>query len=268
MPFVKTRHLTFFVAQKGDGAPVLAINGTGGDLRVTPNVMNSPLARHFHLTCYDQRGLGQTDKPDSGYTMQAYADDAATLMDALGYDSLPIIGLSFGGMVAQELALRHPERVEKMALLCTSPGGDGLASYPLHELEALSDEEYLRSYIKLSDTRLDDAWIDANPDILETVRARMDRSAYAGEAGHTRGRHGQLQARRTHDCWDRLGQIKCPVWLGGGKYDGIALPRAMQNLADRLPNATLEFFEGGHLFMVQDKRAYESLIAFLKETNQ
>ncbi len=72
--------------------------------------MDGPFPKAFDILSYDQRGLGQTSKPDAPYSMAQYADDAAALMDAVGWASARVIGLSFGGMVAQEFVLRHPRR--------------------------------------------------------------------------------------------------------------------------------------------------------------
>ena len=91
--------------QSGD--PLLFISGTGGDLRNKPNQFDSPLAKAFELIAYDQRGLGQTSKPAGDYSMRDYADDAASLLDHLELDRVPVVGVSFGGMVAQELSLIH-----------------------------------------------------------------------------------------------------------------------------------------------------------------
>ena len=116
----------------GTGAPLLAISGSRGDLRRKPNLLESPLAKAFDVLAYDQRGLGRTSKPSKPYLMADYADDAAALLDAVGWERVRVVGVSFGGMVALELALRHPDRVTKLALCCTSPGGEGGSSYPIH----------------------------------------------------------------------------------------------------------------------------------------
>ena len=130
MGFVTTKNLELYVEEGGKGLPVLYISGTGGDLRVKPGVLDGPLGSGHHVIAYDQRGLGQSEKPDGPYTMEQYADDAASLLDALGHDTVDVIGVSFGGMVAQHLALRHPDRIRRLVLCCTSPGGS-LPSYPV-----------------------------------------------------------------------------------------------------------------------------------------
>ena len=120
--------------------------------------------------------------------------------------------------------------------------------------------------LRLGDTRIDDAIIGAHPELVERTMARLDRSEFANEDNHTRGISGQLSARKAHDCWARLENITCPVWLAGGRFDGIARPQSMENMAARLPDATLKFYDGGHLFMVQDPNAYADLAGFFRST--
>src|SRR3989344_9159077 len=155
MPTATLNGLNFHYERAGEGPRLLFISGTGGDLRVQPNVFDSPLARAFDLVAYDQRGLGRTNKPDVPYSMADYADDAAALLDHVGWEEALVLGVSFGGMVAQELVLRHPSRVTRLVLACTSPGGEGGASYPFHEIEDLKGEARAHHPIPVSDTRPD-----------------------------------------------------------------------------------------------------------------
>jgi 3-oxoadipate enol-lactonase len=79
------------------------------------------------------------------------------------------------------------------------------------------------------------------------------------------GYHRQLEARSHHDTYERLGQIDCPVMIAAGRFDGIALPATQEKMAARIKAAKLQFFDGGHLFMIQDRAAMPAMIAFLKD---
>jgi 3-oxoadipate enol-lactonase len=264
MPTATLNGLNFHYERAGEGPRLLFISGTGGDLRVQPNVFASPLARAFDLLAYDQRGLGRTDKPDVPYSMADYADDAAALLDHVGWEEALVLGVSFGGMVAQELVLRHPSRVTRLVLACTSPGGEGGASYPFHEIEDLKGEARAHHLIPISDTRRDATWAAAHAGEYAKLIELTAADPFAGEPGRAEGAHRQLEARAKHDTWDRLPDIACPVLVAGGRYDGIALPETLEKMAGRIPGAELRFFDGGHLFMLQDRAAYPAMIAFLK----
>jgi len=266
MPFLKIRDLDqLWYDQRGEGPDVLVISGTGSDMRRPPTALDSPLAGKFRVTTYDQRGLGRTDKPEDGYTMENYADDAAAVIEALGIGPCPVLGISFGGMVLQYLALRHPHLVSRMALFCTSPGGAGGASYPLHTLPVMGVEEKFRTMMRLSDSRVDDAWFERDVERVEMLRRRADKSEFADEPGHLRGIKGQVQARAGHDCWDGLPSIQIPALVAGGTHDLTATPEAMANMAGRLPNARMHLYNGGHMFFIQKPEAYDDLIAFFQE---
>ena len=263
MPTAAVGDIEIYHERQGQGPPLLFISGTGGDLRNKPNVFDGPLPKSFDVLAYDQRGLGRSGKPDRPYAMADYADDAAGLMEAIGWAQAKVIGVSFGGMVAQELALRHPGKVERLALACTSPGGAGGSSYPFHEIGHLKGEARARHLIPISDTRRDEAWAKANPELYAQLVAMTSADPFAGEPGRAMGARRQLEARAGHDTWKRLNRIECPVMIAAGLHDGIALPEAQRRMAARIPNAQLAFFDGGHLFMLQDRTATPAMVAFL-----
>jgi 3-oxoadipate enol-lactonase len=268
MPRVRVGEIELYVEVAGTGPRLLFISGTGGDLRAKPNMMDGPLAEQFELAAYDQRGLGQSDIPPGPYTMAQYGDDAAGVLDHLGWDDAAVLGASFGGMVAQEFALRHPERVSRLVLACTSSGGAGGASYPLQELSDLPDDERLARMVGLADTRFDRSGPLADSEAHRAILAMLSAQRTAGIEPTDESRRGareQLEARRHHDTYARLGGIMCPTLVCGGRYDGIAPPSNAEKLAAAIPDAALQMFDGGHLFFVQDPAAMPAIIAFFND---
>ena len=266
MPFVQVRDINIYYEYRGEGPRLLYISGTGADLRNRPNIFDSELADQFEILAFDQRGLGQSDRPDITYTMEDYAKDAAGLLDVLTWDNCHVLGVSFGGMVAQELAIRYPERINRLVLSCTSSGGQGGHSYPFHTLTNLSTEEMDSISVAIMDVRHDANWQRQNPELYQAIiKQNNDRNAGADEPGRETGALRQLEARIHHDTYDRLPEIKLPVFIAGGSYDGIAPPANLQAIQRQIKQARLEFFQGGHDYYDHDPLAYQRIADFLSE---
>ena len=265
MPFVHARDIDIHYELRGEGDRLLLISGSGGDLR-KPAAVPSPLPDQFATLAYDQRGLGQTTIPDGPYSMAGYAEDAAALLEALGWDRYLVMGTSFGGMVALEFAARFPDRVERLVLNCTSSGGTGKPSYPLHELQELEPEARLLAQITVSDTRLTADWQESHPAELKALQEQRRALAAIGadEPRREFGARAQLEARRHHDVYERLPRLTMPVLVCSATHDGIAPPANGRAIAAQIPDARYEEFEGGHGFLAQDPRAYERIAAFLR----
>lgn len=266
MAFVDVRGIRVCYEIRGSGPRLLFITGTGRDMRQKPSVFDLPVARHFEVLTYDQRGLGQTSKPDVPYSMADYGEDAAALLEAVGWDRCLVVGISFGGMVAQELACRHPGKVERLVLGCTSSGGAGGASYPLHEFESLPPLQAIERHLEVSDTRRTPAWKAAHAQAWQAlVDDAVKKKAIGGDdPARAMGAHRQLQARIGHDTWDRLPGLTMPVLICGGRHDGIAAPANLEAMHRRIPGSQLALFEGGHQFHTQDPQAWPQMIAFLQ----
>lgn len=250
MPTATCNGIDIYYERAGAGPRLLFLNGSGATLAGVGMLLQQFTPR-CDVLAHDQRGLGKTAIPPGPYAMADYAADALALLDHVGWESCRVVGVSFGGMVAQELAVTAPERVERLALVCTSAGGAAGASYPLHELEDLPADERATVGARLSDTRVTatDAVV-LPPSALKSDEVR-------------RGEHEQLQARRYHDVADRLHRITCPTLVAGGRYDGIAPPENSEAIAKRIAGAELRFYEGGHLFIIQDRQALPELIDFV-----
>lgn len=265
MPFIGVRDLNMYYESAGSGPRLLYISGTGGDLRRKPSIFERPVAERFEVLSFDQRGLGQTSKPETEYTMADYAADAVGLLDALGWDRCHVMGVSFGGMVAQEIAIRYPERVDRLVLACTGSGGAGGASYPLHNHLDDTPQQRVERQLALADIRKDGAWRATHADEYAALVEQGLAGAMLGadEPGRVEGYRRQLMARKGLDTFDRLPSVTARTFICGGRYDGIAPIVNQEALLRQVPNAQLELFEGGHGFLNEDPRAFERVIAFL-----
>jgi pimeloyl-ACP methyl ester carboxylesterase len=263
IPLVNANGIDIYYERSGTGPRLLFLNGSGSTLAQAA-LLIAPFAQRFDVVAHDQRGLGKTQIPPGPYSMADYAADALALMDAVEWDRARVVGVSFGGMVAQELAVTAPGRVERLALCCTSPGGVGGASYPLHELASLTVEERAERATRLLDTRFDPAWLEAHPADRGLAEMMAERRAGNGKsAEQLRGEAEQLGARAHHDVCDRLYRVSCPTLVAGGRYDGIAPPANSVAIAARVADADLRLYDGGHVFFAQDARALPEIIDFL-----
>ncbi len=262
MPTVSVNGIELYYERAGHGPPVLFLNGSGSTLAdIAPLV--DVVAGHLEVVAHDQRGLGRSAKPRGPYTMADYAADALGLLDHVGWSTCRVVGVSFGGMVAQELAVTAPQRVERLALLCTSPGGPGGSSFPLHELAGLAPERRAEESRRLLDSRFSEEWLASHPGDRVLVQTMAQRGARAASDEVRGGEARQLEARRHHDVWDRLGRVTCPTFVAAGRFDGIAPVANSEAIVGAVAGATLHVYEGGHAFFAQDGRALPEIIEFL-----
>jgi len=183
----------------------------------------------------------------------------------VGWERCNVVGISFGGMVAQEFAVTHPGVVEKLVLLCTSAGGAAGSSYPLHELGALPADARLARQMELTDSRfVDDEWLAAHPVEAAIVAGMRDRADVAKSEERLRGERLQLEARIHHDVADRLGRVTAPTFVLAGRYDGIAPVANSEQIVARIPDSSMQVYEGGHLFSGQDRNAILDIRRFVE----
>lgn len=262
MPTLALADIELYYELVGKGPRLLMFNGSGSSIE-TARPLVDILAEHFEVLVHDQRALGRTTVPERTATMADYAADAAALLDHVGWPTVRVFGISFGGMVAQELAVTYPARVERLALVCTSPGGIGGSSFPLHTLAALGAEERAAISSKNMDSRFDAEWLATH----SFDRAIVDNAAQRAAAPRTpeqrRGEAMQLQARSLHDVWDRLPAIACPTLITCGEFDGIAPPANSEAMHRAIAGSELRRYQGGHLFVYQDRQAVPDLLEFL-----
>ena len=238
------------------------IGGTGGDLRRPPSPFAWPGAERFDQVAYDHRGLGRSraGDPQAQPTMADFAADALALVDHLGWQRFSLIGISFGGMVAQEIAIRAGERVRRLVLACTSSGGAGGASAPLHEILALAPALRAERLIELLDTRTreDPRCGPSCGALFAPLTARAARRPPGGWRWRASSRRAASTTRGRD--WARS---RAPTLVAAGRYDGLAPPENSRALAGAIAGARLEIFDGGHPFLLQDPAAWRVVGDFL-----
>lgn len=261
MPSVAANGIEIYYERHGAGPRLLFFNGSGATI-AQAGMLFAPYVDHFEVLVADLRGLGQTSIPPGPYEMADYAADAAAYLDVVGWDHCRVVGTSFGGMVALEFAVTWPERVERLALVCTSPGG-AYASAPLPDFTAPSADVDPSTDLTLFDTRFTPEWLASHDDDRAIAELLGQRGGVPTTDEIRRGQLEQLGARSRHDCVERLSAITCPTFVASGRYDGIAPPVNGEAIADRVARAELHLYEGGHLFFAQDSSALPEVIAFL-----
>jgi pimeloyl-ACP methyl ester carboxylesterase len=261
MPTLCCNGIDLHVVRAGQGPRLLYCNGSGATLAAVPWLLNR-LAERFDVVAFDYRGMGASAPISEPYAMADAAADMAGLLDALGWEHTAMLGWSFGGMVAQEFAVSFPERLERLALLSTSPGG-AFPSFRLDTLADLPPAQRAERSLQLMDQRWTPEWLAAHPaDAALAKRIAGGESAGLSES-QQRGWHFQLQARKDHDVLERLGKIACPTFVANGRSDGIAPVANGEAIVARVPRASLHSYAGGHAFFEQDASAWPDVIASL-----
>jgi 3-oxoadipate enol-lactonase len=176
------------------------------------------------------------------------ADDTAGLMDALGIGRAALLGISMGGMIAQEFALHHQEKLSCLILGCTHFGGAGVAQSPPEVVAAVmagTNATPPQQKQQLEAVFCDDT-IERRPEVVEKhhrIRAQYAIPPFAFAR--------QIQAISAFDASTRLGQIHLPTLVITGREDRLVAPPNSKLIADRIPGATLKELPGGHLFMAE-----------------
>ena len=262
MPFAQLNDAEIYYELSGIGSDILIISGTGSDLRI-PRLPNPYIDDSFHVVRYDHRGLGQSSSSERPVTMEQFAHDAASLLDFLSIASIDVIGISFGGMVAQHLAIQHPHRVRKLVLACTSAGGEGNSSADLLSLMQLPKSKRQRKWLSMYDRRYGNA--NNENTFVHTLDRLLQREPHLFPNKTTPGLLHQLKARSDHDVSKSLGKINQPCLVVGGEFDAIAPPKNLAYLSEHIPLADLRFFKGGHSFLWEDPMAWATISTFLKK---
>jgi 3-oxoadipate enol-lactonase len=224
----------------GAGPPLLLIHGLGY-ARWGWEPVVEPLARTFDVLLHDNRGIGESDAPPGPYTVGELAADAVQVLDEAGVERAHVVGTSLGGMVAQELALGWPERVDRLVLAATTPGGPKAYPMPARTVELMQARATLEEYVA---NALEP---DPRPELVERILEHRVRTAQPFEPWAA-----QAAAGAAFDAHDRLGSLASPTLVQHGDGDVVVDPRNSDLLVEAIPDARLSIYPGaGHLFMWQ-----------------
>lgn len=268
MPHVMANGINIYYEIHGSGDPLLLINPIGYDLWIWHRMVPA-LAKHFQVVTFDNRGVGQTDKPPGPYTARLLADDSVALLAALNIDQAAVMGYSMGGFVAQELVLSRPELVSQLILSATDCGG------PNH---IPVTPEAMAILINVDLDPLERAWggfaVSTAPGFTETnrdlVQSWIDYRAthpVEPEAYQAQLAIGlALRAAPIEECFQpRLKEAQVPTLILWGEHDMVEPPGNGELLAKEIPNSTLKILpNAGHLLPLEAPEAtVAAMVAFL-----
>ena len=247
---------------RGAGEPLVMIHGAQGDQSMFSNFAPA-FASHFRVLTFDQRGSGLSEKPDMDYSIAMLADDTAALMDHVGFSAAHIIGVSMGGTIAQEFALRHPRKVRSLVLGCTTAGGPkairigGNAFANAYSTQPMSAEERGRALAEAAFTR---GYIAQHPEIIREGWGEQIRT-------DPRTRWGDMVACSQVDLRDQIGRIDKPTLIIAGADDETTPPAMAELLASRIKSSRLEMVpDAGHYVTSEQPAAVNAALdKFLSE---
>jgi 3-oxoadipate enol-lactonase len=258
MPFTENDGVKIYWDTQGDGAPVLLIMGLGWPssswYRTRPI-----LDEHYRTIAFDNRGVGQSEVPPGPYSMAQMAADAAAVLKAAGVNAAHILGVSMGGMIAQEFALQYPQKVRSLTLGCTASGEPQAVQPGSEVIEVL-----------MTRGRDPEAFTAAiNPFIYDagTPRARMDEDLQARRKWFPtpEGYFAQLQAIIGWEAYSRISQIQAPTLVIHGENDRLVPPENAKRIAEQIPGAQLVMIpNASHVFSTdQPETAHAAILEFL-----
>ncbi|MFC7330490.1 alpha/beta fold hydrolase [Marinactinospora rubrisoli] len=225
-------HIAF--QAEGSGPPLLLLAGQANNHRWWDSVRGDFTAARTTISL-DYRGTGDSDAPDVPYSTRLFAEDAVAVLDELGADRADVYGTSMGGRVAQWIAVHHPERVRRLVLGCTSPGGRHAVERTMEVRRSLAAPDRDAARRALIDLMYTPAWQAAHPGPYGTL-GDPDIPPHA--------RRGHLVASARHDAWDHLPAIRAATLVMHGTEDLLTPAVNARTLTERIPGARLFLIEG------------------------
>jgi pimeloyl-ACP methyl ester carboxylesterase len=265
MPMAKVNGINVEYKVEGQGEPLIMISGAGAD-KSAWRYQIKEFRKCYRTITFDSRGAGKSDKPAGPYTIKMMADDTIGLMDFLGIEKAHVLGVSMGGMIAQELAIDYPGRVNKLVLGCTFARKYETSGWSKEFDDAIM--AYVRSsQDKASKRRLAYVMMDLQINkwynrilLLPLIKIALRFMPAAP------GADAQFAAVGTHDTADRLGMIRAPTLVITGSDDRLINPTSSELIASLVPGAKLvKVLGGGHGFMMEASDEFnKEVLSFLR----
>ena len=259
MAIIENQGAKIYWDEQGQGEPILLIMG----LSYTSDMWfrtRPVLVPRYRTIAFDNRGVGRSDVPPGPYSIALMASDAAAVLDAAGIGSAHILGVSMGGMIAQEFALQYPHRVRSLILGCTAPGG-------IHSIPAeASVNQTLRN--NMTPEEVAEAIL---PFIYDpsTLRSRIEEDMAIRRPWIQRpeGFMAQLLGIVAWEAYSRLSRIQAPTLVIHGESDRMVPPGNAELLAARIPGAKLVMIpHASHIFATdQPEATHRAILEFLAE---
>jgi 3-oxoadipate enol-lactonase len=271
MPKEKVGDIEMYYRVQGRGDPLVLIQGLTMDSNAW--MLQSPVfSDQYRVVVFDNRGVGRTDAPDTPYTTEMMADDAG-LLDVLKIEKAHVLGLSLGGMIAQEFGIKYPDRTKSLILAGTAACPREGAPRSAHIVGNLLS--MAKSGVDLETcTRMFMAWaftpqFFSNPDQVQMIINLTTANPFPQPL---QGLAGQVSASFDHDTRDRLDRIKAPTLVLVGSQDLLLSVDCSRELAEKIPGAELQILEGAGHFMCFEhaERFNQAVLEFLSghEQNQ
>ncbi len=265
MPDISVDGTALHYETLGSGAPLLLLNGIGLD-NPAWGPFPAALSHEFRVLMLDARGTGRSGSPPAPYTTAVLAGDAAALLEHLALGPAHVLGLSLGGLVAQELALSAPRSVRSLVLAATAarlPGRPrrALDAWRRLLLAGIDREAFRREQL---------AWVLGSASLEEDAVVEGWAAALAAAPlPHAQGFAGQAAACMAHDARERLPRVRVPALVLAGEEDALVPPAASRMLASLLPGARFEAHPGGHAFLLESgERVTASVMEFLRQVEK